>query len=222
MAVAFHESVLGTSSAAATTATVGLSAFTAGDLCLVFISRGSNTGPNSVPANWTLAVSEVTTGAGVWLYWKTLAAGDLTDVSWGWAASSKMIMHAVAYSGAHATAPIGGYNAAVNDTSSNTVPVGSLNSNELMLVAAGSAYATTAKTFSSPDYTERVDYGHTSPDFWQFVYDSDGAWGGGSSNPTILLSASATSRRGVHVSLVPASGDSPATGFMTTNSKFWG
>lgn len=205
MAVAYRRQIQGTNSSGSTSAAVNLSTFTAGDLCFVWISRAATTAPSTVPSGWTLLRNPSSTYAG-WLYYKILASGDLTTVTWSWAASAKTLAHAASYYGHDATTPIADSNMATATASGTAVTGGSLTSSQKMLALFSMGYSTSSRTYTPPtDYgSERVDAGGTNPDFWHGVHDTNAGWGGGASNPSSTLSGSSTYRFGVHVAIKAA------------------
>ena len=207
MAVAYQTSFAGTSSASSSSAVVDLSARFVGELVFVLISRTGDVAPTTTPSGWTLLDNHADT-YGHWLYAKTLAAGDIGSVTWEWAASTKTLASAHVYSGHDPVSPITTKNkSGFSYPASLGIAIypGSINTTLLMLVAFASCYSESSKSWTpAAGYTERYDAGSTTPDFWQTCKDTAGAWGGGASNPMMLISADASYRGGFHVAIKPA------------------
>lgn len=209
MAVEYSGWAFGTDSSGSTTAVASLSAASVGDLALVLISR-YNYGapppdPTSVPSGWTLLGKHTapTYYATHWLYAKLLGSGDLTTHTWTFSASYRTLARAVLYSGCDPTAPI------ADDTQGTyaegygtTIDCGSLTTSEAMVVAIGAVHESSV-TFSLASWTERVDAGSADADLWHCVYDTGGAWGGGTAAPDITADPQCFYLGGFLVALAP-------------------
>lgn len=198
MAVTFQRTIQGTS-ASATSAAINFSACSAGDAALVMISRASTTNPTA-PAGWTLLQSHSST-YGIWLYGKILAAGDLGNVTWTWTGTNaRLQISAWVGSGADTDNPFASAKGTFATTTGTVVDGGSLNTQEELLVAFGSAYSTSSKTFTTPaGWTERDDWGSTSSRHWHVI--ADRTWEGGTATPSFTASANSTYRGGFVVAV---------------------
>ena len=198
MAVTFQRTIQGTS-ASATSAEVNFSACSAGDAALVIISRATTANPTSIPSGWTPLQSHSST-CGVWLYGKILAAGDIGNVTWGWASSPRCQISAWVGSGADTDNPFASAKGTFATTTGTAVACGSLNTQEELLVAFGSAYSTSSKTFTTPaGWTERDDWGSTSSRHWHVI--ADRTWEGGTATPSFTASANSAYRGGFVVAV---------------------
>lgn len=209
MAVAFVAYIDGTSSNSSTTATVSMTGRSVGEYMLVQISRNAVVAPSSTPSGWTLLQSHAST-YGVWLYGKVLDSGDLSGISWNWAAGAKTLCKAAVYSGVDNSSPVESSSKGTYGTgSAQTLNLGSVTTNETMIAVLASCYSTAAKTYdlSSQTLSERRDAGGTAPDFWHYLGDKNAAWGGGTFTPstsTNYISAASTYRGGFLVVLKAA------------------
>lgn len=222
MAVAFAAYIQG-STATAATATIDFSGRSVGDLAFALISHIAADEPDA-PNGWTLLQSQ-TENAASWLYYKVLASGDLGTLTWTFDSSAQTMATAVVYTGAHATTPIvssvEGTYAADGGTA---VDCGSITTTTPMLVQFGSGYATSATTYTTPEgYTERVDWGSTTPDLWHVVSDTNGGWESGASAPDFTASRNCFYRQGYQVEVAAGEGPTPpaSTAIMTTNRGIW-
>ncbi len=207
MAVDFSAYVDGTASSAIATAVMDLSARSVGDYGLVMISRAAVVDPTGVPTDWTLIDSHLST-YGIWLYGKILASGDLiSNLTWTWAGNAKTLATGAFYTGVDTSTPVESYSKGTYGTAlDQTLDLGSVTTDEPMIVALASCYSTSTKTYdlSSQTLTERRDRGGTAPDFWHYIGDKNAAWGGGTFAPstsTNYISASVTYRGGFLVAL---------------------
>lgn len=207
MAASYAATIDGTISSGSKAAGIDLTGRSVGDLCFCLITRAATTAPATVPSGWSLLQSHASTQA-VWLYYKILASGDLGALSWGWGSSVKTIAHAFIYTGADQTSPIDASNKGTFYTAGGqTVDFGAVTSSEGTLALFASAYSTSSKSYdisSLTAYTERHDHGHTDPDMWHLLADTNGGWGGGQSAPstsTNYLSGSSSYRGGFHVAI---------------------
>ena len=209
MAVAYAASIAGTERASVNAASVDLSGRSVGDLAFVLISRSAEADPNSVPSGWSLVGKHVEAGYtyGSWLYYKILAAGDIDTVTWGWADKTNTLADAHIYTGHHATTPLAASNKGTTAYGSGTsLDFGSITSDCGMLAVFGSCQAQTMRLFGDiTGYTERYDFGGTYADWWHLCADTDGDWGGGTSDPSCTINSTAYGRFGFHVAIAPAS-----------------
>jgi hypothetical protein len=210
MAVAYAASIAGTESSGVNAASVDLSGRSVGDLAFVLISRSDELDPNSVPSGWSLVGKhvEATYPYESLLYYKILADGDIDTVTWGWADKTKTLADAHIYTGHHATTPLAASNKGTTAYGSGTsLDFGSITSDCGMLAVFGSCMATSTRLFGDiTSYTERYDHGGTDPDWWHLCADTDGDWGGGTSDPSCTISGTAYyGRFGFHVAIAPAS-----------------
>ena len=209
MAVAYAASIAGTEQAGVDAASVDLSGRSVGDLAFVLISRSAEVDPNSVPSGWSLVGKhvEATYPYESLLYYKILADGDIDTVTWGWADTAKTLADAHIYTGHHATTPLAASNKGTTATSSGTsLDFGSITSDCGMLAVFGSCLAASTRLFGDiTSYTERYDHGGIVAGWWHLCADTDGDWGGGTSDPSCTITAAAVARFGFHVAIAPAS-----------------
>jgi hypothetical protein len=201
VAISFARYVDGTASSSSATAVVDLSGCSVGECVLVLISRSGAVSPTGVPTGWSSALlqSDLST-YGVWLYGKVLATGENVSSTWTWAAATKVLAKAVAYSsdasivssakGTYATA------------SGSTCDCGTQTANYGWVATFCSCYSTSSKTYNAlTGYEERRDHGSTTPDFWHLLADTNGNWAGGTHAPDFTISAASTYRAGYQVIL---------------------
>lgn len=193
MAIGFVNYVTGTTSSSSATAVLDLSSgFSVNDVAIVVISRSATVAPSGTPSGWSLLQSDLST-YGVWVYAKKLASGDLiSNLTWTWAAATKTLIQASVYSGCDTTTPWGtSVKGTYGTASGTTCDCGTSSYSNPWVVAVCSCYSTTSKTYSAlTGWTERRDYGTTSPDFWQLLADTNGTWGGGTCAPDFTISSS--------------------------------
>ncbi len=200
MATAYARYVDGTTSSSSTTAVVNLSGCSVGDAVFVLISRSGAVSPTGVPTGWSGALlqSDLST-YGVWLYGKVLATGENVSSTWTWAAATKVLAKAVAYTGATIVSSAKGTYATASGT---TCDCGSQTSNYAWVATFCSCYSTSSKTYDVlTGYEERRDHGGTAPDFWHLLADTNSGWNPGTHAPDFTISASSTYRAGYQVVL---------------------
>lgn len=205
MAVAYVGYITGTDSAGSTTAAINLSAASVGDLAITTISRRDGTSdPTGVPSGWTLVTSLIVSTSRSWVYYKVLASGDLTTHTWTWAASQKTMSTCVRYNGTHTTTPVEDYATYTDSVGVTPHYYGSLTNDQPMLVGiATTPYTLATSQTVGTGYTERLDTGSTTPDFWHEYADTNGTWGGGTSNVTVTPSRTTTALN-FHLAIAPA------------------
>lgn len=192
--------ILGTSSAASTTAAVDLSSRSVGEYALVLISRADTSTPSSTPSGWTLLQSHSSTQA-AFLYGKVLESGDIGTVTWSGYNSVRTLVRATLYGGIDPTTPVEASTKGSFETGSGqTLDFGSVTTSQRTIVLVASAYLgsiVSGDISSLSGYVERADFHSTTPDHWQLFADTNDVWAGGASSPstgTNYLSASSTYR----------------------------
>lgn len=149
-----------------------------GDLMFAMLS-GTSGYCNSVPSGWTLLAQEtVSTSYRYELYYKVAGASEPSTYTWGFPSSSRSMVIVSTYRVTYVPLAITiisdtGYvtNNATLRAAAMTIPVSPIG-DPTDLFYFGSVYATSSKTFTKPAdiganaWTEGMDYGNTSPDFW--------------------------------------------------------
>ncbi len=205
MAVEYVTNVQGTSSSSLTRADITLTTRSVGELVFVLIHRTSDAAPYAKPTGWTLIQSHASTYA-AFLYAKVLTADDLGLNRWNWESNAKVLANAFIYAGHDSSDPItaSGKGEWIAD-SGTSVDCGSITTSEPLVVAFCASYSTSWRTHNALDgFTERYDYGDTTPDFFYLCADTNNQHGGGTIAPDFTLSGAATYRGGFIVAIAAA------------------
>lgn len=215
MAVAFTAAEFGAQSSSATSLAVDLSERSVGELAFALIGRGGAGDVSSAPSGWTQLEYQPTTAA-AFLYCKVLTADDLASLTWSWGAvSARTLIQLAYYAGHDPDNPIAASEILYTAGPGTSIPCPAVTSDLPMIVQFIDAYATSALTCTTPvGYSERLDYGSSTPRRSQCIADTNGSWAGGKSEPTFTLSGNGSYVASYQVAVNPAATPPPASGFM--------
>jgi hypothetical protein len=158
------------------------------DIMFAMIST-DNRAINTVPTGWELiATAYPEANTRFFLYYKIAGASEPAEYTWDIVSGKTMII-TVTYRLSFRPKPIIMVSNTDYTTNNSTVRAASFNirTNHCILFYFGSIYNTIARTFTKPAgigsdvWTEDVDYGDLTPDFWttigSMVFTSSGATG---------------------------------------------
>lgn len=181
-----------------------------GDIMFALLARLLQEDVVSAPAGWT-ALQDNPVGSGYrwWLYYKVAGESEAGPYQWSWTNSQKTMGLIVAYRDGFDTAdPIdtsskldyANYNATLRAAG---VTVAAADSPLLMIGGAAAGSEVTCSAPTSPGtFTEDLDTGNTTPDFWGFYYSLVVA-AGATGNVDATLSASTANKTAFLVALNP-------------------
>lgn len=191
----------------------------ANDILFALLTRGGDVNDvTSVPAGWTLLQGYTrSTAERWWLYYKVAGASEGDTYTWQWANPQKSMGLIVAYrDGFNTSDPIdassNGEYLTGNTTLRATGVTVSADDSPLIMVG-GVLYATAPVTFSAPTspgtFTEDLDTGNATPDWWGCFYSLVVA-AGATGNVDATMDSSQTSKHAFLVALKPASSGATA------------
>jgi len=184
-----------------------------GDYMFAMISTRSGYA-TTIPTGWSLlAQSQPVTDYRFELYYKVAGASEPADYTWEFPINARSMIITSSYRLNFTPKPITAISNTdyiTDDTIARAASMNVSTANSALLYF-GSVYHTSAKTFTKPAnlgsdvWTEDMDYGHVSPDFWTTMGSIIWTGSGATGNIDLTISASDVQKHVFAIALEPSS-----------------